>query len=148
MLLHLCPPSPASSHLLHTSVRKNRGQGQQVPGLLLAHTCWRPKSTQTCGVCAAALGSAAVLDLPSPLPLLPAFNAIYTNCVILNPLSEAQLSHYFPGSGKRVGKHTQHTDCFSLPISLANLATKVGSKIAACTRTAFRLRQKPVTPGC
>lgn len=36
---------------------------------------------------------------------------------------------------------TQHTDCFSLPISLANGATAAGSKRAACTRAAFWLRQ-------
>lgn len=36
---------------------------------------------------------------------------------------------------------TQHTDCFSLSISLANGATAAGSQRAACTRAAFWLRQ-------
>lgn len=113
------------------------------------HTHAGGQGAQTCWVCAAALGSAAVLHLPSPLPLLPAFNTICANCaiLILSALSEAQLSHCFPGSGKTVGRHAAHRLLF-LTHFLSKRSYRSRIKTRCVHKGCLLAETKPVTSGC
>lgn len=59
------PTPPFPPHFFRRAM--NRGWGQQVPRLLPAHTCWRPRSTDLLSLCSSlGLSSGATSAFSSP----------------------------------------------------------------------------------